>query len=412
MTTAYEAPPVLPLKSAVWLVHGRETYGASTMVLNLTHGLRARGCSIQVISMEDGPFVEEMLRQNLDVRIVGTPATPAIRGAGLERFRSLVDIAWYGQRHRAAASQSIRTDPPVQVVHVLWPQLLPIAAYMASQQGALLVWESPVDPNTRRSLNVNAAIYRRILGTVPSQVLGISDHTTACFRSLGIEAVSCTLSVDETRFDANRVTSHGSLQSLSGKSAAGKLVFGVFARVDSSKGQVDVLRGLARAASREKIHLLLLGSGPTPKATEDLRKLASDLELSDSVTIEEYSDRPETFYRLVDVAINSRRDPEPFGLSVVEAMLMSKPTLVHALGGPSETVVDGVTGWHVHSSEPTTWASALDRAVAQSPRWSQMGQEAQRRATELYTRPAQAERYCELVGSRLADIEYGVTGSR
>ena len=76
-----------------------------------------------------------------------------------------------------------------------------------------------------------------------------------------------------------------------------------------------------------------------------------------------WTKEPERYYDAIDFAVNSRIDPEPFGLSVVEAMLAGRPVLVHALGGPAETVVDGVTGWHVAEATSESFAAGLRRIM-------------------------------------------------
>src|SRR5690606_37283611 len=55
----------------------------------------------------------------------------------------------------------------------------------------------------------------------------------------------------------------------------------------------------------------------------------------------------QNYYSLTDVIINSRRDAEPFGLTVIESMMMKKPVLALDKGGPIETIIDGQTGWLV-----------------------------------------------------------------
>jgi glycosyltransferase involved in cell wall biosynthesis len=112
--------------------------------------------------------------------------------------------------------------------------------------------------------------------------------------------------------------------------------------------------------------------------------------------------RPERYYGVIDVAVNAYRGAESFGLSVVEAMLCGKPVLAHALGGPAETVLDGVTGWHIR--EPTVEAlrGGVIRALADRSRWATLGAAGRSRAMSEYTLEKQASFYArfarEVVG--------------
>jgi glycosyltransferase involved in cell wall biosynthesis len=94
---------------------------------------------------------------------------------------------------------------------------------------------------------------------------------------------------------------------------------------------------------------------------------------------------PECYYGLLDVAVNSRIDAEPFGLSVIEAMMMGKPVLVHALGGPAETVIDGRTGWHMPGPRIEDMQAGIARAIGQRAQWGQLGMQARQHALDHFT---------------------------
>jgi len=57
---------------------------------------------------------------------------------------------------------------------------------------------------------------------------------------------------------------------------------------------------------------------------------------------------------------------EDFGIVPVEAMASGTPVLANAVGGGSETVIDGVTGAHVHEWTRSELRNAVDRASSAS----------------------------------------------
>ncbi len=69
--------------------------------------------------------------------------------------------------------------------------------------------------------------------------------------------------------------------------------------------------------------------------------------------------------------------------------MMERPVLVHASGGPAETVTDGVTGWHVPESSadvlPQRLPDVLMRVATDRPRWSVMGRAARAQGVRLYS---------------------------
>src|SRR5690606_1639192 len=93
----------------------------------------------------------------------------------------------------------------------------------------------------------------------------------------------------------------------------------------------------------------------------------------------------EDYYSLVDVMVNSRRDAEPFGLTVVEAMLMMKPLIALKLGGPSETIIDGVTGWLIEESTPEAYFLGMVAAFEKRNQWSQIGKNGRKHALNNFT---------------------------
>lgn len=69
---------------------------------------------------------------------------------------------------------------------------------------------------------------------------------------------------------------------------------------------------------------------------------------------------------LADVVVHASVRPEAFGRVVIEAQAMGRPVIAADLGGPAETVTDGVTGWRVPPADAVALAGAI-RAVLGLP---------------------------------------------
>jgi glycosyltransferase involved in cell wall biosynthesis len=82
--------------------------------------------------------------------------------------------------------------------------------------------------------------------------------------------------------------------------------------------------------------------------------------------------------------------PESFGLGLLEAMSYGRPVVASRLGGPTELVLDGETGFLVPPSEPAALAAALDRLLADSALAGRMGEAGRRRSAESFSLAAQA----------------------
>jgi alpha-maltose-1-phosphate synthase len=107
---------------------------------------------------------------------------------------------------------------------------------------------------------------------------------------------------------------------------------------------------------------------------------------------------------------------EPFGITNLEAMACETPVVASAVGGIPEVVVDGETGLLVplelSPDEPMTpldpdrfardLAAAINALVADQPRSAAMGTAGRRRAVELFSWSAIADRTVALYGSLLS----------
>jgi D-inositol-3-phosphate glycosyltransferase len=75
---------------------------------------------------------------------------------------------------------------------------------------------------------------------------------------------------------------------------------------------------------------------------------------------------------------------EPFGIITIEAMACGRPLLVSAVGGLRETVIAGRTGILVAARDSKALANAADMLLRAGARCAPMGEEARRRAVNVY----------------------------
>ncbi len=131
--------------------------------------------------------------------------------------------------------------------------------------------------------------------------------------------------------------------------------------------------------------------------------MAARLGLGDRLRIPGECDDMPAALALADVVVHASTRPEAFGRVVIEAQAMAKPVIASDLGGPVETVADGVTGWRVKPGDPAALARALDHALGLPPEErAALGARARAAVRRGYTTEAMQEAtlavYRELLG--------------
>jgi glycosyltransferase involved in cell wall biosynthesis len=96
-------------------------------------------------------------------------------------------------------------------------------------------------------------------------------------------------------------------------------------------------------------------------------------------------------YHEADIVVNPSLS-ESFGISVVEGMACGIPVVGTRVGGMCESILAGRTGMLVEMDAPGELAQALITMLEDTVRASEMGSEGRKRAVELYSWEARAER--------------------
>jgi glycosyltransferase involved in cell wall biosynthesis len=135
-------------------------------------------------------------------------------------------------------------------------------------------------------------------------------------------------------------------------------------RLTRWKGQAVMIEALARL-SRHNVHCVLVGSDQgRQRYAEELMRLAAGRGVADRLRLAgECDDMPAALLQ-ADVIVHASTRPEAFGRVVVEAQAMGRPVIASDLGGPVETVEQGVTGWRVPPGDPDALAAAIEAVLA------------------------------------------------
>ncbi|MFQ3648149.1 MAG: glycosyltransferase family 4 protein [Anaerolineae bacterium] len=185
-------------------------------------------------------------------------------------------------------------------------------------------------------------------------------------------------------------------------------VVAMVARFQSVKGH-DVFQDVARQVALQIPEARFIVAG------EDVFGVAADAKLRDDILQAASSDAilrhrlhyigfrddVEVVYQAADVVICAS-DFESYGRAILEAMACGVPVVSTNVGGPSETLMDGETGYLVPPRDVTTLALYTLLLLRDPALRAQMGQAARRHVQERFSTAAMREGY-ERAFNRLCD---------
>ncbi len=356
---------------------------------------RLVGVEPVVVSLSEGPFVDELRERGDRVFCLGLDPSPSFAGGVLSKARGVMAMRAYRKRVTERLGKVLRELSP-GAVHLAWPHLVFSSGPAVADLGLPCFWEMPNIVGRTLPFGLNAKLYRRACRKWGIRPVANSRFTAATVSGPGVEPAVVYPPTDtawfvprEDRLAQRRELGYGS----------DDVVVGIVARMSASKGQREVARAVGLLKDRwPGLRLLLVGGPVDDVYAEQIRSEAEAGGYADRIRMIDRVSDPRRLLGSVDLAVNARVDPEPFGLSVVEAMSMELPVLAHALGGPAETVADGETGWHVSGVTGEVMAEGLMRAMGDRDRWSVMGKAARRRAVKLFSVEAAARELSSLWG--------------
>jgi glycosyltransferase involved in cell wall biosynthesis len=144
----------------------------------------------------------------------------------------------------------------------------------------------------------------------------------------------------------------------------GSQIVGVVARLEPEKGHPTLLEAWpAVLRSVPDAYLLIVGEGSRRDALE---ALARDLRIAHRVVFTGRRDDVPAVTAALDVAVlPSYREAQ--GLSILEALALSRPVVASNVGGIPEVITDGITGLLVPPHDPDALAAAIVRLLRDHP---------------------------------------------
>lgn len=165
------------------------------------------------------------------------------------------------------------------------------------------------------------------------------------------------------------------------------IVIGTVKMMEKKYGSEDILDAfniLKKKHSGLPLKLLMVGRG---SMIEYLKSKAKNYNIEDSVifTGSVPFSEIEKYHNMLDIFLApSTNDSESFGVGVLEASACGKAVIVSNVGGLSEVVIEGKTGFVVRPNSPEILAAKIETLILDKNLLSTMGKNGRKFVEEVY----------------------------
>jgi glycosyltransferase involved in cell wall biosynthesis len=389
----------------IWMVHPRldRRGGAENVVESLSRALVARGHQVSVAALRfsarawpDGAWSgvpvhaieaagDRILPRRLRARVRRRRVARLAAGADLLVAHNFPAVLWLPLDCRARRVWYCEEPSARLYGRAVFPTLTAAGAADPSAYpwagGAFARELARQDARRPRAARLDRRLDARAIAELDAILANSAFTAAAVERVYGVAATPCLLGVAVP--SAHRAPS-----------ALERAYVAWVTNPRVAKNGLGFLEALRLARAQEPaIAVRAVGLGTA------LRERASSLALDGALEVLEGLDDARYAQLLAGARLVAVPNiDEPFGLVPIEAMAYGRAVLVSHSGGPSETVLDGVTGVHVDPLDPAAIARALVALWRDPARCEALG----RAGHERYLREFTLERFVDRFLSALA----------
>lgn len=168
---------------------------------------------------------------------------------------------------------------------------------------------------------------------------------------------------------------------------ADDIIITLIGRISRLKGHLLLLKVFKDHLSAANVKLLFTGS-PVPGQEHYLTDLVDKIAeygLESDVKIISFQSDLSAVWSITDIAVSPSTEAESFGLVALEAMFSRKPVVATNLGGLTEVVIDGETGFLFENKNETALKEALEKLISNRALRESFGEKGHARAVSEFS---------------------------
>ncbi|OVE79301.1 hypothetical protein BVY01_02865 [bacterium I07] len=228
-----------------------------------------------------------------------------------------------------------------------------------------------------------------------SSVIAITDFTRRyLIEKYNIPAEKVTLiyqGTDTVRFRHSDNHWHAAQKKypLPGKAAP---IIGSIGSFELRKGHpvlFEAIRELVNT-SLPNAHLMMVGDGPDEKM---LKERANTTGLAEHISFFPFTDEPDYVFEKLDITVLPSLNKEGLPNVLLESMSMGVPVVSSKIGGVSEIIVEGETGFTVEPGNSSALADAIKKVWIDQNKYREMKIKARKMIENRFDKAAQFEEF-------------------
>ena len=137
-------------------------------------------------------------------------------------------------------------------------------------------------------------------------------------------------------------------------------------------------------------HLMMVGDGPDETM---LKEMVKTLGLEQNVSFFPFTDEPNTIFERLDLTVLPSLNKEGLPNVLLESMSMGVPVVSSNIGGVSEIVIDGETGYMVEPGNKSALAEAIKNIWENQTKYQDMKVKARELIANQFDKATQFERF-------------------
>jgi len=182
------------------------------------------------------------------------------------------------------------------------------------------------------------------------------------------------------------------------------VIFSIIGRIQRWKGQDTAIAAFKNMRHKEKTRLMIVGD-VTFKSDlmfyNDLKDLSK--KEKDGIIFTGFREDIPYIMKGSDVILNISRNPEPFGIVIVEGMMARKPVIATKQGGPLEIVKSSIDGFLVEPNDYIELAKLMDRLVEDQELVKKISENGYKKAKTKFTMQVSVERLEKILSGALSN---------